>query len=73
MQRATPGMESILGLTTQSASERNSMGVRLVETRPIFSRSIVAEVMGDMTGRLDAGGQLAGHFAQSLVEHRGGR
>ena len=56
MQRATPGMESILGLITQSASVRNSMGERLVERRPIFSRSIVAEVMGDMTGVLTPAG-----------------
>ena len=69
MHRATPGMESILGLITQSASVRSSIGVRLVESRPIFSRSMVAEVMGDITGRPDPGWQLARHFAQPLVEH----
>ena len=50
MHRATPGTLNRRGLTVQSASVRSSIGVNLSDTKPIFSRSIVAEVSGDMVG-----------------------
>ena len=69
MHCATPGTESNRGLTVQSANVRNSIGESLSETRPIFSRSIVDEVSGDIFGVFTPGGQFAGGLAQLFGEH----